>query len=424
MSQNYFFDPKEYSDYRFGTADSNYDCVYWGYCDTSDSFVATLTGKLDGNGRTRISYVMPELAKTDQERIYSFNTDVTDPDTGKTVNATVSKILHHTDANVGIRSPYWVNKSDPIRVEGVVLDHTAKALPGKTAKIEFVRREWKEVKKLGIDGTYYSENEIVETSENSQSVTTDSEGRLRAEYKPSKGGEFEIRASYAGKNGQESVASSYAYVATEDYVSWGGTNNSVTRLTAEKTMVKPGAKAVFTLKSPVANGKAFVVVEKDDAILDAFSVDIRSFAERIEVPIDTRHIPNVYVKAYLIGKPDGSPLPVYKRALSAVKVVPDEKKLMVTLVTDHARKNPGEPLTVSVSVKDAWGNPVKNANGSLSVVDESVLALMGNPKKNPFAFFYEMKRYLGVDTFLSLTNLVEKLEVKTAANADGAKGGA
>lgn len=75
-------------------------------------------------------------------------------------------------------------------------------------------------------------------------------------------------------------------------------------------------------------------------------------------------------------------------------------------------------------VKDALGHPVPGANGSLSVVDESVLALLGNPKKNPFAFFYEMKRYLGVQTVLSLSNLVEKLEVKSFDLANGAKGGA
>jgi uncharacterized protein YfaS (alpha-2-macroglobulin family) len=63
-------------------------------------------------------------------------------------------------------------------------------------------------------------------------------------------------------------------------------------------------------------------------------------------------------------------------------------------------------------VKDSDGNSVANANGSLSVVDESLLALAGNPIKNPFAFFYDMKRYLGIETYISLVNLIEKLEVK------------
>ncbi len=424
MAQNYFFDPKDYSSFRFGTASSNYDCVYWGYCNNSDQFVANLDGKLDANGRATLSYQLPELASGGEEKLYSFNVEVTDPDTGKTVNQTVTKVLHLTDANIGIRSPYWVNKNEPVKVDGVVLDHSAKPLAGKTAKVEFVRREWKEVKKLGIDGTYYSENEIVETVEKTVDATTDSAGTYRAEYLPSKGGEFEIRASYSGKNGIASVASEYAYVATDAYVAWAGTNNSITELTAEKTVLKPGERASFTLKSPVNSGKVFVTVEKDDAVLDVFVRDITSHAEKIEVPIESKHIPNVYVKAFLIGKAEGAALPTYKRALSAVKVTPGEKRLTVTVQADRDRKSPGEPLTVAVFVKDALGNPVPGANGSLSVVDESVLALMGNPKKNPFAFFYEMKRYLGVQTALSLANLVEKLEVKSFDLSNGAKGGA
>ena len=47
-----------------------------------------------------------------------------------------------------------------------------------------------------------------------------------------------------------------------------------------------------------------------------------------------------------------------------------------------------------------------------------MLALLGNPLKNPFAFFYEMKRYLGTTLYLSLTNLIEKLEVKNTGNGE------
>lgn len=302
--------------------------------------VGTLEGKLDGNGRAALTYEMPGLASGDEEKLYSFHIEVTDPDTGKTVNQTVSKALHLTDANIGIRSPYWVNKNEPIKVDGVVLDHSANPLSGKSAKVEFVRREWKEVKKLGIDGTYYSENEIVETVEKTVSVTTDSAGTYRAEYLPQKGGEFEIRASYVGKNSIASVASEYAYAATDAYVAWAGTNNSVTELTAEKTVLKPGEKASFTLKSPVNSGKVFVTVEKDDAVLDVFVRDLTSYAEKIEVPIESKHIPNVYVKAFLIGKAEGAALPTYKRALSAVKVTPGEKRLSVTVQADRDRKSP------------------------------------------------------------------------------------
>jgi len=45
-----------------------------------------------------------------------------------------------------------------------------------------------------------------------------------------------------------------------------------------------------------------------------------------------------------------------------------------------------------------------------------LLALKGNPQKNPYAYFYDMKRYLGVLSFGSLANLIEKLEIKDGSN--------
>lgn len=155
-----------------------------------------------------------------------------------------------------------------------------------------------------------------------------------------------------------------------------------------------------------------VTIEKDDGILDYFVRDITSSAPRIEFPILDSYVPNVYVKVYLIGKDPSGPLPIYKRALSVIKVTTDPKKLSVNITTDKARYATRDKVKVTVAVKDASGKPVAGANGSLGVVDESLLALAGNPKKNPFAFFYDMKRYLGIETYISLTNLIEKLEVK------------
>jgi len=162
----------------------------------------------------------------------------------------------------------------------------------------------------------------------------------------------------------------------------------------------------------------FISIEKDDAILEAYTRDITSTTERIEVPITEAHIPNIYVKVFLIGQNPDEKLPTYKRALSVVKVTTDSKKLNVTITPEKPRYLPGEKVDLTIAVTDSEGNVVPNANGSLVFVDESLLALMGNPLKNPFAFFYDMKRYLGVETYISLLNLIEKLEVKDGSGGE------
>lgn len=265
---------------------------------------------------------------------------------------------------------------------------------------------------MGVDGYFYNETEKQETVVATKSVTARVDGKFEVDFGSQAGGEYLIRAKYSGAQKTAYTSETYSYVESDEYISWNTGNNSVTELIAESSIVKPGETAKFTLKSPVSSGKVFISLVKDDAVLDAYSMDITGYAMQIEVPITVRHIPNLYVRAFVIGMDTGKGLPVYKRALAGVKVLPDSQTLNVQVKAQKPKYSPGESLKVDIEVKDATGAPVQNANGSLSVVDQSVLALLGNPLRNPFAFFYDMKRYLGTTVYVSLMNLVEKLEVK------------
>jgi uncharacterized protein YfaS (alpha-2-macroglobulin family) len=70
------------------------------------------------------------------------------------------------------------------------------------------------------------------------------------------------------------------------------------------------------------------------------------------------------------------------------------QKVEVKITTDKQLYLPGDKPEIEILVSDDKGNPVANANLSIGIVDQSLLALKGNPIKNPFAYFYDMKRYL------------------------------
>ena len=282
-------------------------------------------------------------------------------------------------------------------------------------KLELWKREWKEVKKQGVDGVFYNEFSIEEKKESEKTVSSDNKGEFSELFTTPNGGEYEVRAMYTGTNKQTFTSSSILYISGENISYWNDGNNSVTDLIADKAMIKVGEMAAFTLRSPVATGKMLVTIEKDDGVLDSFVRDITSSTPRIEIPIKESYVPNFYVKVFLIGQDPGAKLPVYKRALAVMKVTTDPKKLSVTITPEKKQYLPGNKVKLTVTVKDSEGKPVSAANGSISLVDESLLALAGNPLKNPFAFFYDMKRYLGINTYVSLVNLIEKLEVKDAS---------
>ncbi|MDD2486750.1 MAG: MG2 domain-containing protein [Candidatus Gracilibacteria bacterium] len=427
LVQNYFFDAKDYSSYNFGNGYSNMECLYWGYCDYADNILESGEGMIGPSGNDKWSYDLPASQfddnKTDLgEKIYNFNVTVEDPDTKKQISKVQSIILHDTDGYVGISASYWNTKKDGIKLDGVTLDHNAKPLPGKNVKIEIIKEDGKIVKKEGVDGIFYNDYQVEEKKEDEFNIKSDSKGEFSKTVITKGDGEYLIKATYTGKDGNSYTSSVSTYVSGDSFVYWNSGNNTVTDLVADKNLLKVGDTAGFTLKSPVKSGKAFITIEKDDGILDYFTQDIKSNGERILVPVKDSYYPNFYVKVYLIGKDSGNPLPIYKRALSLIKVNTDYKNLKVTIIPKKNRYLPGEKVSLKIKVTDENKKPIQEANGSISIVDESLLALKGNPKKFPYSFFYEMKRFLGVETFVSLMNLIEKLEVKNIA--DGEKGGA
>ena len=412
LTQNYFFDGKEYGNYQFGIGNDYFDCMYWGYCNYSDHWNSWVKDfQIDENGQFSLDYTFSKEPQ-DAEKIYTFSFDVTDPDTEKTVSNSVSKVLHTTDAYVWLQAWYYNSKEKWIYMKAVTLDYDAKPLPNKKIKIEVLKQEYKQVKKLWVDGVYYNEYSTEKIVENTLDLTTDDKWELAYNVKTKESGEYELKVSYTWWNGQTFVSSQTVYVAWNDYISWGNDNNTVTDLTSDKITYKLGETAKFILKSPVNNGKALIVVEKDNGIIDYFVHEIKTFWDQIDLKLTDKHYPNVYLKVYLIGNQKDNPLPIFKRALSVVKVLTDYKKLNVSILTDKKNYKPADKMQVTVEVVDANGKVVPNANGTLSIVDESVLALKWNPKKNPYSFFYDMKRYLWVLSAWNLKYLIEKLEVK------------
>jgi len=415
LSQNYFFDAKDYSDYQFWESTEYYDCIYWGFCNYSDNLSNAKEFSVDSNWKWKIDYTFP-TSSWSSEKIYTFNIEVEDKDTKKTVNKSVSTILHSTDSYVWLKTPYWNDKKNWISAKFIVLDYDAKPEVSKDIKVEIIKRDWKEVKKQWVDWIFYSDYALEEKKEQEVNLKTNYIWEVAKTFSVKDSWEYMVKVIYTGSNWKTFISSRVVYVASDDYVSWYSPNNDTIELTPEKTQVLVWDNASYTLKSPINNWKALIIIEKDDWILDYFVHDIKSYWDKITFNVKDNYYPNFYVRAFLIWKQDWSDLPIYKRALASTKVFTSYKNLKVKISTDKKSYNPWDSVWITVYVTDSKWKPVSWVNGSLSLVDESLLALVWNPKKNPYAFFYEMKRYLGTLMYSSMINLIEKLEVKDISN--------
>jgi hypothetical protein len=127
--------------------------VYWGYCQYNDYLSSTQEFSVDENGKYALKYDFPK-GQDEGEKVYSFNVDVTDPDTQNVVSKTTSSVLHSTDGYVGLDVPYWNTSGKPVIANIVTLDYVAKPLSSKKVSVEWYTRAWKTVKKQGVDGVF------------------------------------------------------------------------------------------------------------------------------------------------------------------------------------------------------------------------------------------------------------------------------
>lgn len=416
LSQNYFFDSKEYGDYQFWETTNYFDCLYWGYCSYDDNLVKVQEFNIDSAWNYNLDYKYPRDIKT-WEKLYTITAEVEDPDTKKVVSNSVTNILHNTDAYLWISLPWWNDKKNWIKFSWVVLDYEAKSLENKSVKLEIYKRDYKQVKKQWVDWNFYNDYTYEDKLEDSLTIKSDNKWKIEKNIFPKSDGTYFIKAIYTWKNWQNFISSKEIYISGDNYIDWNNWNNDVTDLVADKSLVSPWEVANYTLKSPVNNWKALILVEKDDWVIDYVVHSIKSYSDRISIPVKDSYYPNFYVKVFLIWNWKNW-LPVYKRALNSTKVLVDNKKINVKISSNKTNYLPGEKLELTIKVTNSSWKAVANANWSIAVVDESLLALVWNPKKNPFAFFYEMKRYLGTVTYISLKNLVEKLEVKDIWNGE------
>ena len=411
-SQKYFFDAKNFSNYQFWEWYEYYSCLYWWSCNFWDKHISSEKFSLNSNWEFVMNYKFSK-EDSDFEKIYNFDFEIIDPFTKKSITTRISKVLHSTNWYVWIQTPYFSKKDDWVNFSAVLLDWNAELISWKI-DLEIFKIEHKTVKKQWVDWVFYNENSVDEKLEKTLSLET-KDWNISERIFTENSWEYKIKAIYTWENWENFISSKNIFVWWEKKFFWWESNNHKTDLIVEKEFLNFWETANLTLKSPVSEWKVIFFIEKDNYILDYFVEDLDSNAQNFSFKIKDNYYPNIYIRAILIWKQKWNPLPIYKVAVSQIRVNTESKKIIWEISTDKKIYKPWEKVEITILTQDSIWNPI-STNWSISIVDESLLALKWNPKKNPFAFFYDLKRYLWTYSIISLTNLIEKLEIKDIWN--------
>ncbi|MBL8786802.1 MAG: Ig-like domain-containing protein [Deltaproteobacteria bacterium] len=345
-------------------------------------------GRTDSAGTHRLGL---DFKGVTPPRPTSVVAEATVEDVNRQTWSTTTTLLVHPSSNyVGLKTDRWfVETGKPIEVQVVVADIEGKRQEGVPVTVKAARLEWKKVKKVGWTEV---EEDVEECKVNSaKDVVT-------CKFLPKAGGRHRIVATVSDKDKRPNETELSVWVP-------GGKQPADRELKEEAVVLIPSKKtyavgdvAEVLVQAPFSPAEG-VWTLKREGIVKTTPFTIEKDAATIKVPIEDWMIPGVSIAVFLNGEADrvgddGKPNPkLPKRPAFAVgtidlSVPPVSRTLSVTAEPLAPKTEPGADTAVDVTVKDASGKAVADAEVALVVVDESVLALTGYAFPDPIAAFY------------------------------------
>lgn len=419
FSTDYFFN--KYTDgwYSFSTADT----WCWWECERGSSFLAEGEGILDARGHYQISLPL-SLEGKKLSQVVSVEATILDRN-NQSVSAWESVPVHKSAVYVGIRpETYGLEPGEEAELALVTVSPEGSPAPNRKVELSLFTREWNSIRKKGVDGKYYFENEVKDTFVSKKNVKTDQDGKIIGSILIPKGGSYRVIATVVDDEGRKAEAGTDIYSYSSTYFNWPRSNSDRVEVVADKPEYVVGETAKLIVKSPFQGKgvKALVTVEREN-ILQKFLLDVESNALPIEIPITEEMIPNAYISIVILKARLGETfndngldtgLPAFAMGLERLKVETKLKEMSVEITTDEQKYLPRATVNVTLQTRDSTGKPIP-AEVSLSAVDMSVLALTGFQKPDLVQFFYTL-RPLGVRTAHMLLYMLERFK-------PGSKGG-
>lgn len=191
------------------------------------------------------------------------------------------------------------------------------------------------------------------------------------------------------------TAGAYFYVSKGD-MSWYYNQSGGVQIITDKDSYKKGevCKALILLTNPDVS--ALVTTNTDDII--SYSVEkFSGTSKMIEIPVTDKYISGFEINVNYVY--NGT----FVNSGKSVLVIPEDKFLTVQIDPSKLIYKPKEEGRIKVRVLDNSGNPVRNSEVSVGIVDESIYSIKEDNTKDIRKFFYG-RNFNGVSTAFNTNN--------------------
>ena len=306
--------------------------------------------------------------------------------------ATTSLLVHPADRYVGIRSDRtFVEQGEPLVIEAIVTDLDGNAFADSQITVQAVRLEWQ-----------YSQGQWREEEVDVQECTVASAMEpVSCEFTTDTGGSYRITASIRDDQERLNQSQFTRWVSGGQRPAARNVEQEQATLIPDKASYQPGDTAEILVQSPFSPAEGLLTVSRS-GILSTERFVVEDGTYTLKVPIAEEHIPNLNIQVDLTGSAPRTdengeaianvpPRPAYATGSLTLAVPPVSRALTMTVALAATELAPGVETSIAISLTNAAGEPVADAELAVVVVDEAVLALTNYQLADPIATFYSQR---------------------------------
>lgn len=388
------YEPPDWPDFTFGTwtpwwySSGPVSDVYYGYggrqpVESSQMFEGTTDASgnhylhmdFEGTGELRPQSVIAEAIVTDVNR--------------QAWADSTSLMVHPAELYVGLRSePYFVERGQPLIIELIVTDLDGKPVADRPVEVTAERMVWKSVK-----GSW------TEVPAETQTCTIGSTSKpVSCTFETPVGGKYRITALVTDSMGRQNQSQFTRWVSGGELPPARKVEQEQVTLIPDQETYQPGDTAQILVQSPFSPAEGLLTVSRS-GILYTERFQITDGTTTLEIPIKDAHLPNLNVQVDLNGSaprtddegqllPNVPERPAFASGSLNLSIPPLGRTLELTAAPRQTALEPGGRTSIDLTLNDATGQPVANAELVVMVVDEAVLALSNYRLADPLQVFY------------------------------------
>ncbi|HZM87338.1 MAG TPA: MG2 domain-containing protein [Blastocatellia bacterium] len=352
---------------------------------------------LNADGKLDIEFEVPAADEKDSaDYTYRLEAQVTDK-SRRTIEAKTSFV--GTRGNVVANTStdrYVYYEGDTARIKVSTTDYEGRPLAAGVT-LKFVERRWDATPKQDETGRTRNEYTLRERELASADVTTNQQGEASYDYAVTGPGSINVKTIVKDGNKQYASNEDYLWVADrkDAWSDWSSGDSQSIKLVADKKSYQPGETAHVLAMLPTDKAHLLVTTELT-GVMTARIVDSPSRAVMIDVPIEARYSPNVYLNVAYIQ--DGE-MYTHDRFLS----VPAKSKFLdIEVLADKKEYKPRETAKYTILARNSDGSPAPGAELSLGVVDEAIYSVRPDATRDIRKVFYG-RRYNQVQTSFTIS---------------------